>query len=306
MAKRPAPFFTNTKGMDVPMNILFRIKEKLPYLPESERKIAAVIIEDPTSIITLSASQLAERSESSSAAVIRLCRSLDVKGFVELKLLLSADSQRIQENVYTDILPGETMKQIKKKLLINATHVFNETNHVLEDDKIDTVIKILHQSSVIYAYGLGASYIVAQDFQQKFSRIGKIVVCSQDQHFLSASIVVADKNAVFIGFSNSGEKREVISLLKIAKKNGLKTISVTQDRKNSLASESDYSLRTALSKEAPLRSGATISLLMQMYALDILFYAYVANYYEASLKNIEISKQVIQELNLPDEEAKEM
>ena len=80
----------------------------------------------------------------------------------------------------------------------------------------------------------------------------------------------------------------------------MKTISITQDKENPLAAESDYPLRTALSKEAPLRSGATISLLMQMYTLDVLFYTYVSNYYETSLKNIELSKQVIQELNLTD------
>lgn len=285
-------------------NILLRIKEKLPSLPQSEKKIAAVILMDPAAVINLNASQLAEKAHSSSAAVIRLCRSLGIKGFVDLRLQLSADSQNIQENVYTDIQPGEDLEQIKKKLLINTGHVFSETNQVLDAESVKKAVNILHHSSVIYAYGLGASYIVAQDFQQKFSRIGKVVICSQDQHFLATSLVVADKDAVFIGFSNSGEKKEVIALLQIAKNTGLKTISLTQPTSNTLAQESDIALKTALSREAPLRSGATISLLMQMYALDILFFAYAAHDYEASLKNIEISKAAIQDLYLENEEKK--
>ncbi|MFL2134567.1 MurR/RpiR family transcriptional regulator [Desemzia sp. FAM 24101] len=277
-------------------NILLNIKEKKGTLPLSEKKIAELILQEPASIINMNSSLLAQKAGSSSAAVIRFCHSIGLKGFVELKLQLSADLQGINDNLYTDILPGEELAKIKKKLLVNTNHVFKETNNTLADEVVSSATKLFYSSSVIYPFGLGASSIVAEDFQQKFSRIGKKVIFIQDQHVLATSLAASDKDALFLGISNAGEKGEVLALTKMAKSFGLKTVSLTRNTENTLSHETDVALKTAFAQEPPLRSGATISLLTQMYAIDILFYAYVTNYYESSLENLEKSKEAINHL----------
>ncbi|MFL2100852.1 MurR/RpiR family transcriptional regulator [Desemzia sp. FAM 23991] len=277
-------------------NILLNIKEKKGTLPLSEKKIAELILQEPASIINMNSSLLAQKAGSSSAAVIRFCHSIGLKGFVELKLQLSADLQGINDNLYTDILPGEELAKIKKKLLVNTNHVFKETNNTLADEVVFSATKLFYSSSVIYPFGLGASSIVAEDFQQKFSRIGKKVIFIQDQHVLATSLAASDKDALFLGISNAGEKGEVLALTKMAKSFGLKTVSLTRNTENTLSHETDVALKTAFAQEPPLRSGATISLLTQMYAIDILFYAYVTNYYESSLENLEKSKEAINHL----------
>lgn len=278
-------------------NVLLIIREKMAALPQSEKKIAETILKDPVMVIQMSATDLAAEAGSSSAAVIRFCRSIGVKGFTELKLQLSADSQGIKDNLYTDILSEENLEQVKKKMLINTNHLFKETNNVLDTKQIERVSELLHESSVIYLYGLGASHIVASDIQQKFSRMGKMVVCSLDQHLLVTSMAVAGKNAVFFGVSNSGEKKEVLALMIMAKELGLHTVSLTSNTENALSLEADVALKTAFAHEAPLRSGATISLLTQMYAVDILFYDYASKHYDLTVTNLEKSKAAIQQYN---------
>ena len=214
-----------------------------------------------------------------------------------MKLQLSADSQGIKDNLYTDILSEENLEQVKKKMLINTNHLFKETNNVLDTKQIERVSELLHESSVIYLYGLGASHIVASDIQQKFSRMGKMVVCSLDQHLLVTSMAVAGKNAVFFGVSNSGEKKEVLALMSMAKELGLHTVSLTSNTENALSLEADVALKTAFAHEAPLRSGATISLLTQMYAVDILFYDYASKHYDLTVSNLEKSKTAIVQYN---------
>lgn len=278
-------------------NVLLTIREKKITLPQSEKKIAETILRDPVKVIQMSATDLATEAGSSSAAVIRFCRSIGIKGFTELKLQLSADSQGIKDNLYTDILADENLEQVKKKMLINTNHLFKETNNVLETKQIERVSELLHESSIIYLYGLGASHIVASDIQQKFSRMGKIVVCSLDQHLLVTSMAVAGENAVFFGVSNSGEKKEVLALMIMAKELGLKTVALTNNTENALSLEADIALKTAFAHEAPLRSGATISLLTQMYAVDILFYDYASKNYDLTVTNLEKSKAAIQRYN---------
>ena len=85
--------------------------------------------------------------------------------------------------------------------------------------------------------------------------------------------------------------------MKTAKKLGIKTISLTKETTNTLSQLADISLKTANSHEAPLRSGATVSLLAQMYAVDLLFYDFATKYYDTTIENLEKSKEAIRSLS---------
>lgn len=83
----------------------------------------------------------------------------------------------------------------------------------------------------------------------------------------------------------------------MAKELGLHTVSLTSNTENALSLEADVALKTAFAHEAPLRSGATISLLTQMYAVDILFYDYASKHYDLTVSNLEKSKTAIVQYN---------
>ncbi len=278
-------------------NVLLTIKNKIQKLPQSEQKIGIIILEDPLKIIQMSAADLAKAASSSPAAVIRFCRSIGVKGYTELKLLLSAVSNEIEADVYTDITPDEDLNAIKKKLLWNTNYMLEQTNAVLENDLLDAAVMKMVDSPIIYVYGLGASHLVAMDLKQKLTRIGKHVICTQDQHELVAAMAIAPPDAVYFGISNSGEKREGNILMEIARKSQAHTISLTKDSDNSLSRLADIALKTADTNEAPLRSGATVSLLTQMYAIDILFYHFMTKQYKENISYLELSRTAISEFS---------
>lgn len=269
----------------------------MPALPKSERKIGAYILEKPLESIQMSASQIAKEAESSAAAVIRFCRSIGVNGYTELKLQLSAASNVIQEDLYTDIAPDEGLDQIKKKLLFRTQQAFQKTNETLDDKQIEQAVDLLAESPAIFLYGIGASYLVALDLRQKFSRIGKHVICTQDQHELVASMAIAKEGSVYIGISNSGEKREALIMMEVANKWGLRTISLTKETDNPLSRLAQIPIYTSDTKEAPLRSGATISLLSQLYAVDVLFLHFMTRGYVDNIKSLEHSRLATEDLN---------
>lgn len=275
--------------------LLMTIKNQLPSLPVSERKIGELILKKPTEIIQMSASKLAAEAGSSSAAVIRFCNSIGVKGFTEFKIQLSAQSAQIDAGLLTDIAPNEALEDIKKKLLLNTNYFFEKTNEVLADEAIDQVVDFISQAPTMFVHGLGASFLVACDIKQKFNRIGKQVFCTQDAHEMSALMAIAEAGSVYIGISNSGDKGEGLLLMKLAKSLGLKTVSLTKDSQNPLRDLADIGLSTADTQEAPLRSGATISLLSQMYAVDIIFYHFMAKNYQHNLSRLNKTRQATAE-----------
>jgi DNA-binding MurR/RpiR family transcriptional regulator len=275
----------------VAKNILSTIKERLAHLPKAERKIADYVLAKPLDVIQMNAKDLANKAKASPASVVRFCHSIGIGGFTELKLALSAQSNQWTEDHYTDILPDENLARIKEKLAVNTTIVLEETNETLSDELVEETVTKMMASPMIYVYGIGASYLVAMDLRQKFTRIGKHVIVSQDQHELVASMAIAEIGSIYIGISYSGEKRDGIKMMEAAKKWGLQTIALTKASDNSLSRLADIALQTAETNEALLRSGATFSLLSQLYAVDVLFFHYMTKDYDGHVKNLELSRK---------------
>src|SRR5690625_3791026 len=98
------------------------LKEMVNTLPPSEGKIAQYIIDYPQEAILLTALQLGENSKTSSAAVIRLCKSLGFNGFQELKIRVAGDLQDRYLEGYRDIHPNEDY-QDRKSTRLNSSHV---------------------------------------------------------------------------------------------------------------------------------------------------------------------------------------
>lgn len=274
-------------------HVHYRVKSIYDDLTRSERKIAKLVLSEPEKVIKMTASELAKASNTSPASVIRFCKSIGIPSFPDLKLQLSAEKDAPVVQQYTDILPDESPEDIKNKLLNNAYQAMKETIQLIDDDTLSSAVQLISAASFIYVYGIGSSYLVAENIAQKFNRIGKVCICQPDVHLLIASLTSAPENTLFIGVSNSGETSEVLSLNELAKNKHLPTISITQFGANSLSKQADLSLQTVKSKEAELRSAATSSLTAQFILTDLLFLTYVLKNYDENMANIRASRELV-------------
>ena len=71
--------------------ITLQIKRLYCNLTSAERKVADYVIESPQEITSLTVHQLAEKCEVAASAVIRFCKSVQLKGFAELKIELAKE-----------------------------------------------------------------------------------------------------------------------------------------------------------------------------------------------------------------------
>ncbi|MER2079736.1 MurR/RpiR family transcriptional regulator, partial [Psychrobacillus psychrotolerans] len=213
-----------------------------------------------------------------------------VNGFTKLKVDLSAEIVSIDESGYAEIEAEETISDIKSKLLANAFKSMEETSALMNEFDIERVVELIEAASIVYVYGVGNSRIIAENMVQKWSRVGKIVVCPTDNHQLVSMLGAAPKNALFFGISNSGETREIIELIKLAKKSSLKTIGLTQFGQNSLANKADYTIQTVKTIETD-NQFISSSLHAQMIAIDVLFYAFLSKNYIAATERIKQSRE---------------
>ncbi|WP_040956298.1 MurR/RpiR family transcriptional regulator [Virgibacillus sp. SK37] len=275
------------------------LKEMLPKLAPSEKKIAAYIINNPQEAISLTVNELAKKSATSGAAVIRLCKSLDLKGYQDLKLRIAGDLRKPGDHVgYQDIQPNESANSIIKKMIDNTIQTVRETADMLNKDELQKAVDILRASRRIHFIGVGASSIAAEDAQQKFLRIDKTAYAFKDMHMAATLVANAEEKDVVVGISFSGETPEIAKILQLAKENKVKTISLTKYGRSTVADQADVNLFTSASSEPTFRSGATSSRLAQLQVVDILFMCVASMQYEETVKHLGATRDAVDFLTM--------
>lgn len=280
----------------MPNNILFIIQERLGSLSNAEKKLAEWILANSAEVIHMNVTTLSKKAKSSPATVVRLCYSLGLEGFTDLKLQLSTNLPQIAEELHTDIVKDEEISQIKKKLHFKVSNSFTETMSKLDDTMVERTMAMMDQAQVIYTYGIGASGLVAEDIFQKLTRIGKNVFFSKDYHLMATSLVTNPSKGVLFAISNSGEKSEVVHLSNIAKERGIDLVVMTNSANSSLGKIADVILETASGGEAVLRSSASSSMLVQLFTVDILFTAYASRHYDSTIERLSQSKEIVKKV----------
>lgn len=270
------------------------LEEMLMKLPPSEKKIAAFILKNPREAVTLTAHELGRRSETSSAAVIRLCKSLDLKGFQELKLRIAGDLQNNHDREFRDIERGESSYSIIEKMTNNSMKTLQETAELLSIDELQKAVEMIKRANAIHFFGVGASSMIAQDAQQKFSRINKTALAFADVHMAATLIANAGPNDVVVGISFSGMTFEVAKILELANKKGANTISLTKYGSSIVSEQADIRLYTAATKEAAFRSGATSSRIAQLHVIDILFMCVAYNQFDSTIRYMDETREAVE------------
>ncbi|MFD1414428.1 MurR/RpiR family transcriptional regulator [Oceanobacillus jeddahense] len=277
---------------------LMRINEMLPNLSPSGKKIAMYILENPQEIISLTANELGKRSSTSGAAVIRLCKSLNLKGFHELKIRVAGDLQKTTQAGVQDIEPNEATVSIIEKMTNNSIQTIRETAELIRVDELEWAVRLLEKARRIHFIGVGASSIIAQDAEQKFLRINKTAYAFEDMHLATTLVANAEKDDVVVGISFSGETEEVANILQLARENGAATISLTKYGKWPVTEQADINLYTSATREPTFRSGAMSSRMSQLQVIDILFMCVASLEYEKSIKHLAVTRDAIESLKL--------
>lgn len=269
------------------------LTEMMSQLPPSEKKLAAYIIDHPEEAIRLTANELGKRSLTSSAAVIRLCKSLNLTGFQEFKIRIAGDLQNKSEQGYRDIKPNETTLSIIDKMTTNSVNTIHETADLLSIEAVDEAVKVLRQARRIHFIGVGASGIIAQDAQHKFSRINTVAYAFSDMHLAATLVANGSEEDVVVGISFSGQTEEVTKILKLAREKGVHTVSVTKYGNSPVTEQAGINLYTSATYEPTFRSGATSSRMAQLQVIDILFMCVASAQYDDTVKYIDSTREAV-------------
>ncbi|WP_055591054.1 MurR/RpiR family transcriptional regulator [Streptacidiphilus griseoplanus] len=80
----------------MPEDLLTLIRARRDQLSRAEGVIADLVLADPGAAAERTITELAQAAGTSEATVHRFCRSLELRGYAQLRLALAAEAERLQ------------------------------------------------------------------------------------------------------------------------------------------------------------------------------------------------------------------
>ncbi|WP_168122600.1 MurR/RpiR family transcriptional regulator [Paenibacillus sp. HB172176] len=276
-------------------NVLIKIRERKDSLTPVERLVAEYILNHKEDIPHLSIKNLAQASKTSDASVLRFCKTMGYSGYRSFIVSISASLGSMDEETdeqYTDIQPGDGLQTIIANISRNNIRSIEDTLSVIDRDAVEGAVQALLACRRMMFFGIGASGLVAQDAEQKFTRINMMCHAFVDGHSQLTAATLLTKEDVAVFISNSGNTLEILDALDIAKKNGAHIIAITKYSKSELSMQAD-SLLSVSTPEISFRSGAMGSRIAMLTIIDMLFAGVASHNYHKVKKYLTKSHDII-------------
>lgn len=260
----------------------------------TEKKVADYILENIKDVIYMSITDLADACNVGESSVFRFCKTMDLKGYQEFKIVLahsiSLDDETPQ--LSSMITMQDTIGELASKVLSSNVNALTETYNLITENAISDAVERMVLADRIHFFGVGSSLMTAMEAKNKFMRITNKTECSMDSHLQVMSAALMTEKDVAVLISYSGSTKDMIEVAKIAKERGATIISITRFAKSPLTNYADITLLCG-ANEGPLQGGSLTAKLAQLYLLDLLYFEYFKRTNKEAVHNKELTAKAV-------------
>jgi DNA-binding MurR/RpiR family transcriptional regulator len=255
-------------------DLLGEISNQIPSFHASEVAIAEAVLHDPITVAQMNISQIAERSGTSVASVVRFCKTLGFKGYPEFRMALIGQLSRQSNIGYPPELDNgitlqDSAEEVIRKVAQSDAMAIQTTAERLDVQIFKKTVNAWNSAQTIGIVGFASSSYVAMDLQLKLNRLGKNAIAWSDFHTALTSISVLKSGDVVVAISHSGTTVDIIEVMTEFKKRGIQIILITNALRSPATAIADLTLFTS-ARETLFRSGATASRIAQLTVVDCL------------------------------------
>ena len=248
-------------------NLLLRLRQGVDGYSRTQQKLREFVLSDPAKVVYLTITELARESDTSEASVTRLCRTLGCKGYNEFKMALALDLQQGQ--------PVEHSGDEIDNVVNESVQALQDTAKLLDRTLLESAALALHQAQSVQIYGVAASAILGEYLHYKLLRLGKPAQLFSDMHRAAMNATTLSKNTLVVAISSSGSTRDLLHVVKLARKQGVRVLALSNTPRSPLASLSDIQL-VAAKPEGPLSAGALNAKVGVMLLVELLTTSLIA------------------------------
>ncbi len=263
-----------------------RIRMMMPLLTPLEAKVVDTVFalrdfSDDTSL-----KQIADDAGVSEAMVVKITKKLGFSGYRDFRTAVSQYNRQPTAEMHQELSADDTSQEIVQKVFRTSINALEETLSILDMEAFDRAADLIHRAKQRDFYGVGGSAQIARDVAHKFLRIGVRASVFDDSHMMLMSASLIADGDIAIGFSHSGNTTAVIEAIQLARRNGARTIAVTNYNSSALAHAADVVL-CSTAQGSPLMGENAAARIAQLNILDAVFVAVAQRDYQAAERNLE-------------------
>ncbi|SEE11260.1 transcriptional regulator, RpiR family [Rhizobiales bacterium GAS188] len=250
-------------------DILRTLRTGMEQLSAGQRRIAAMILEDPERAVHENVDELARRAGVSAPSIVRFARAVGCEGLTDLKLKLAGSLALGQPYLHHGVQRGDGAADVIRNVVGSATAVLAEWQRTIDPDAVERAARAIDQAGRIDCYGTGAtSNFLAQDLQARLFRLGLNAGALSDAHYQLASACTLGPGDVVVAVSFVGRMPTLLEAAQVGKERGATVIALTRSH-TPLAEMADIVLGNDVPRDPIMRVG-TDAYLVQLLLIEML------------------------------------
>lgn len=202
-------------------NLLTQIETSLVKMTKLEESIAHYFLDGQADLTDLSSATVSQALHVSPAALTRFAQKCGFKGYREF-IFEFQNTQKTLDNQFQKL-----QKHLTKRVLVDYRAIVNQTNDLLDEDKLERIAHLIDQASRVYFYGVGSSGLVARETKLRFMRLGLVCEAVSDTDNMIWTNSILDESCLVFGLSLTGQTQAILNSLEMASKKGAKTVLIS-------------------------------------------------------------------------------
>ncbi|ODT81184.1 MAG: RpiR family transcriptional regulator [Pelagibacterium sp. SCN 64-44] len=263
-----------------------KIRMRLPLLTPLELRVVETVFALRQFTERTALSQIATDAGVSEALVVKIAKKLGFSGFRDFRTAVAEYIRSPTAEMHEELSADDSSEAILQKVFRTSIQALEETLAIIDIAAFDRSADIVKTARNRDFYGVGGSAQIARDVSHKFLRIGIRSSVQDDAHMMLMSAALLGPDDVAVGFSHSGRTTAVIDAIQLARKNGARTVVVTNYNSSPLAEIADIVL-CSTAQGSPLMGENAAARIAQLNILDALFVAVAQRDYAAAEANLE-------------------
>ncbi|MFQ8706147.1 MAG: MurR/RpiR family transcriptional regulator [Thomasclavelia sp.] len=270
----------------------FRIKTIYNILRPSEKKVADYILNYLDSYEEMSMISIAKSAGVSQPTIMRFVKAIGFNSFKQFKYELVRSNTKSVDLLYGfSINKDDDIRELPSKIIATITKMMEDSLKSISIDNYLKTIDLINQTNNISIYAVENSMCVANDLMTKLIYLGKNVTFHSDYYLQSIDASNLKDQDLAIGISYSGNSKNTVEVLKIAKENGAKTIAIVNFENTMLTKYGNVVLST--SNDQFLYGDAIFSRATQIALVDMIYMGIIMSDYEYYTNKLDLYSKLI-------------
>ncbi|WP_410511780.1 MurR/RpiR family transcriptional regulator [Paenibacillus sp. BR2-3] len=269
------------------------IRTKYNTLSPTQKQVADYILTQSDKVFLLSLGELAQLCNTSETTVIRFLRKLNYDSYQLFRVKIAQElADGSTNSIYEEVNTDDSLDDIKKKVIQLTVSSINDLNNILDESNMRLFSDLMQSARRILFIGVGASGMIAADAYHKFLRLGFDCSFIGDPHIMNIACAQVKKEDLIVAVSHSGESREILDAVELARERGTRVAAISSYPNSSLAEQSDIVLLSS-SQETRYRSDAMISRIIQLVIIDTIYVATVLKLGPEGIRRVNRSRLAV-------------